>query len=29
VMPRGAGDRVFVVAGDAVRPLPGLHTLAA
>jgi len=29
VMPRGPGDRVFVVAGDAVRPLPGLHTLAA
>jgi DNA ligase-associated metallophosphoesterase len=29
VMPRAPGDRVFVVAGDAVRPLPGLHTLAA
>lgn len=29
VMPRGPGDRVFVVAGDAVRGLPGLHTLAA
>ena len=29
VMPRAPGDRVFVVAGDAVRALPALHTLAA
>jgi hypothetical protein len=29
VMPRAPDDRVFVVAGDAVRALPGLHTLAA
>lgn len=29
VIPRGPDDRVYVVAGDAVRALPGLHTLAA
>jgi DNA ligase-associated metallophosphoesterase len=29
VMPRAPGDRIFVAAGDTVRALPPLHTLAA